>query len=500
MTIKTRLFISAAACLVIVVGIGLVLVTDSNNLEVTLNRLENSSRIVRSAFDLTILTDDYLNHREERPFQQWKIKHRELGALLQGDAAQDSATRGILRQLSQDHQGVLSAFLELVSLQEEVNPVESQVRILKEQEQKLTSLLSLKLQSMVASASELQKASESRLVYEEKLTNTLITFFVVLVALIVVGNVILMNKVVIKPLAKLAESANSIGLGNLDHVADVTGPGEVGHLADEFNRMTANLKKSYSRLEGEIGHRQQAEKALAKQAELLARSNRDLEQFAYVASHDLQEPLRNVTNCVQLLEKRYKREPGLDTANLADYAVESCARMKDLIDDLLQFSRVETRGNPLKSIECEQALARALAALRFAIAESGAVITHDRLPILNADPAQLSQLFQNLIANGIKFRGKEPPRLHVSAEKIDHEWLFAVQDNGIGIDPQYEDRIFVIFQRLHGKAEYPGTGIGLAVAKKIVERHGGRIWVQPNCDSGSTFCFTIPTGENENGH
>jgi light-regulated signal transduction histidine kinase (bacteriophytochrome) len=283
-------------------------------------------------------------------------------------------------------------------------------------------------------------------------------------------------------------------------VVDIRGRGELQHLADAFNRMTANLKKSYDALEAEISQRKQAEQALAKQAQALARSNRELEQFAYVASHDLQEPLRNVTNCVQLLEKRYRNQPGSDAVKWTNYAVESCARMKKLIDDLLEFSRVGIRGNPSELTDCEEALKRALSSLRSAIKENDAVITYGPLPTLNADATQLSQLFQNLIANGIKFRGKEPPRLHISAEKNDGEWLFAVQDNGIGIDPQYKDRIFVIFQRLHLKSEYPGTGIGLAVAKKIVERHGGRIWVQPNGDCGSTFRFTIPTGESKNGH
>lgn len=226
--------------------------------------------------------------------------------------------------------------------------------------------------------------------------------------------------------------------------------------------------------------------------EELIRSNQDLQQFAYVASHDLQEPLRNVVNCLEMLEKKHKSQLDVNAQEYISYAVEGATRMKALIQDLLEYSRVGTRGRRLQTTDCEQILKRAVNNLQPAISEAGASVTHDRLPIVVADEAQLLQVFQNLIANAIKFRGDKPPHVHVSAIKSNNEWIFSVKDNGIGIESEYLERIFVIFQRLHKRARYDGTGIGLAIAKKVVERHRGGMWVESEVGVGSTFHFTLP--------
>lgn len=242
----------------------------------------------------------------------------------------------------------------------------------------------------------------------------------------------------------------------------------------------------------DITDRKQAEEQLKVTMTELERSNSELQQFAYVASHDLQEPLRMVTSYVQLLEKRYKGKLDEDADEFIAFAVDGSKRMKILIDDLLEFSRVESHGKPFELTDLKSALDDALANLQAAVKESDAVVTPYHLPSVHADASQLAQLFQNLIGNAIKFRGTKPPRVRVSAEEEGREWHLSVKDNGIGIDPEYKDRIFVIFQRLHGKKEFPGTGIGLAVCKRIVERHGGRIWVEGKPGKGSTFHFTLP--------
>ena len=243
----------------------------------------------------------------------------------------------------------------------------------------------------------------------------------------------------------------------------------------------------------DISELKRATETLKEYSAELARSNADLQQFAYVASHDLQEPLRMVASFTQLLAKRYQGKLGSDADEFIGYAVDGARRMQTLISDLLAYSRVGSRGKEFASIQCENVLQEVLANLQTAIEETSAVVTHDALPTVWADSSQLAQVFQNVIGNALKFHGPELPRVHVSAERDGGDWRFAVRDNGVGIDPQYAERIFVIFQRLHPARDYPGTGMGLAIAKKIVERHGGRIWVESEPGKGSTFCFTIPT-------
>jgi PAS domain S-box-containing protein len=224
----------------------------------------------------------------------------------------------------------------------------------------------------------------------------------------------------------------------------------------------------------------------------LARSNAELEQFAYVASHDLQEPLRMVGSFTQLLAKRYQGKLDADADDFIGYVVEGAVRMQQLISDLLAYSRVGRSGKEFAATDCSTLLAAVRANLRRAIEESGAEVIVDSLPTVWAEKTQLLQLFQNLIGNAIKFHKQdEPPCVHVGASRQGDEWLFWVRDNGIGIESQYTQRIFMVFQRLHHRKEYPGTGIGLAVCKKVVERHGGRIWVQSELGKGSTFYFTL---------
>jgi PAS domain S-box-containing protein len=243
----------------------------------------------------------------------------------------------------------------------------------------------------------------------------------------------------------------------------------------------------------DITERKRSEQNLVKTVGELKRSNDDLQQFAYVASHDLQEPLRMVASFTQLLAKRYKGRLDSEADEFIAYAVDGSNRMQGLIQDLLAYSRAGTNGKALHEISSEKALNDALANLQATIQESGAVVTHDSLPAITTDDAQLILVFQNLVGNAIKYRSAEIPRVHVSATKNGGgEWTFSVRDNGLGIDPQYFERIFVLFQRLHGREEFKGTGIGLTVCKKIVERLGGRIWVESQPQKGSTFYFALP--------
>jgi PAS domain S-box-containing protein len=256
--------------------------------------------------------------------------------------------------------------------------------------------------------------------------------------------------------------------------------------------------RGYRGVGSDITERKRAQAVLRTAYEELARSNAELQQFAYVASHDLQEPLRMMSSYTQLLEKRYGSKLDQDAREFMNFVVDGATRMKQLIEDLLAYSRVGTRGRELRPVSSLVALDKALVNLRGAIEASGASVTHDAPPEVRADETQLVQLLQNLVGNAIKFRKKEEPcRIHVSAEDAGGEWRFSVSDNGMGIEPQYFERIFMVFQRLHTRDEYPGTGIGLAICKKVVDRHGGRIWVESEPGKGSKFFFTLPKVPNE---
>jgi light-regulated signal transduction histidine kinase (bacteriophytochrome) len=233
-------------------------------------------------------------------------------------------------------------------------------------------------------------------------------------------------------------------------------------------------------------------------ASKLERANKELEQFAYIASHDLQEPLRMVRSYVQLLEKEYKGQLGAEADKYIHYAVDGATRMQALINDLLSLSRLDSEAKPLVPTESNAALEDALADLQLTLTDTSTVITKGVLPTVMADGDQLRLVFQNLIANAVKFRRpSEPPRLQVSSERDGADWVFSVKDNGIGIEAKHAERIFRMFQRLHGRSDYPGTGIGLAICKKVVERAGGRIWVDSEAGEGSTFRFTLSAPRSE---
>ena len=241
----------------------------------------------------------------------------------------------------------------------------------------------------------------------------------------------------------------------------------------------------------DITERKLTEDQLGRVLADLERSNKELDQFAYVASHDLQEPLRTISSYTRLLAEHYEDQLDDKARKYIGYALDGADRMQRLINDLLTYSRVGTRGKPPELTDSHSALGEALLNLQAAVEESRAKVTNDDLPTVRVDAPQLVQIFQNLIANAIKFRGESPPLIHLSALDLGIEWVFSIRDNGIGIDPQHKDRLFMIFQRLHTKQEYPGTGIGLALCKRIVERYGGRIWFESEPGKGSTFFFAI---------
>ncbi len=254
---------------------------------------------------------------------------------------------------------------------------------------------------------------------------------------------------------------------------------------------TAAAEQFNDHLQSEVTARKRAEEAFAREVAALQRSNEELEQFARVVAHDLQEPLRVVNTCAQLLAQRSQGKLDAEGERLIGYIVDGTARGQSLIQDILLFSQVESQAHGFTDISSEQVFMDTLHILRVAITESGAEVTHDPLPAVRADASQLRQVFQNLLGNALKFRGATPPRMRVSARCEGPQWRFAVRDNGIGIEPRHATEVFELFRRLHTRDEYPGTGVGLAICKKIIERHGGRLWVESAPGQGSTFFFTL---------
>ena len=341
----------------------------------------------------------------------------------------------------------------------------------------------------------------------------LIIMSVIFLSVVLAG--FILTRYATRPFAILSSVAEKIGQGKLETPVPIRGSQESAALGRAMESMRIELKELYVGLEQkvadrtyelskvnrdmekEISARKQGEEELKQTMAQLSRSNKDLEEMAYVASHDLQEPLRMVSSYTQLLERRYRGKLDADAIEFIGYAVDGAKRMQTLINDLLSYSRVTSKGKPFERTDCSAIFEQAISNLAAAITDSGAVVTQGTLPTLNADASQLASVFQNLMGNGIKFHGGQAPRIHVSAVQQGDEWIFSVSDNGIGIEPEFAERIFVIFQRLHNKAEYPGTGIGLAICKKVVERHGGRIWLESQPGKGTTFYFTMPDQRQE---
>lgn len=338
-----------------------------------------------------------------------------------------------------------------------------------------------------------------------RLLTSLLFVAVITSALIaVLGGVLLwylMRRWVSKPVAHLAAEARVVSDGNLGHGVSTLGPPEFVQLGEDVEAMRERLVAQIAAVEFAGREVAEARGALEEQAMELQRSNRELEQFAYVASHDLQEPLRKVASFCQMLERRYSGQLDERADQYIHFAVDGAKRMQQLINDLLEFSRVGRLSTPQTDVDLMQCLQNGLFNLQAAREESGAEVTWDELPHVLGEAPLLTQLLQNLIGNAIKFRSDQPPKIHIGVRPNGDAWEFWCSDNGIGIEPEYTERVFLIFQRLHAKETYSGTGIGLAMCKKIVEHHGGRIWVDPSPTRapGTTIRFTLPVVRNSDG-
>ncbi|MEO3777065.1 ATP-binding protein [Micromonospora sp. B11E3] len=328
-------------------------------------------------------------------------------------------------------------------------------------------------------------------------TSTLLVVLLIVAALVVVvaGGVLLvsLDRIVVRPLTRLAEEVREVAAGDYQHRITGSGPPELEQLAGDVDAMRQKIAKELAEVREARESIEWVNGQLQRQAEELTRSNRDLEQFAYVASHDLQEPLRKVASFCQLLQRRYAGRLDERADQYIAFAVDGAQRMQRLINDLLAFSRIGRLTSGFTEVDLNRVMGDVAGQTESARQYADAELTWGELPVIRGEEPLLTNLLANLVSNSVKFRRPDvPPRVHVSARLVGDEWEVSCRDNGIGIEPEFADKIFVIFQRLHSKDAYPGTGIGLAIAKKIVEYHGGRVWVDTDTTEGTTIRFTLP--------
>lgn len=511
MRLRTQILIEAVAFILLAVVFGGLVIAVSFMTRSAIADANKADRLQRDFFELSILRSDFLLYRGSRALQQWTSKQQsvqdQLKTLKMNGGVENSGL-AYLRRAMTDIKQVAGRLLTLPSVSEPGLNVTDSTAL----ERYYVSVLLERNAQIISVIDDIGQSASNRVSRLQDTTTTLVGVFIAFAAGLVLAFAWTVTRSVLRPVAELEAGVRRIGSGDLTYRVPEQRKDEIGKLSASFNTMAEDLTQSYQDLTDEIVTRKKAEADLREHRDRLeemieertselrevmsdlSRSNAELEQFAYVASHDLQEPLRMVASYTQLLKKKYEGQLDNDADEFIEYAVDGATRMQALINDLLAYSRVGSRGREFEPVDMNTAYDDATANLKTLIQEKDALVTTGDLPTVSADRSQMLQLLQNLIANAIKFTSRERPRVEVEAVKQDGEWRFSVADNGIGIEPQYAERIFRIFQRLHGVGEYKGTGIGLALCKRIVERHGGRIWVEsdPAARPGSTFYFTIP--------
>ena len=468
-----------------------------NRMNVATERIRLSNEVVQGVFEQNLITSDYLLHPGDRARTQQSHGHVSLSTILNKAEEKFRSSKGRvnLDRLRNDHNSTQAVLAELPVNCEGNHRCDADVISHELVDRMTLHLLSIS-HSMATDAHQLAEVGLAEVSSTKRSAALSVAGFLLVIVVLIGLTMFAIIRRVLWPISQLQKESEIIGAGNLEYRTGINSSDEIGALSRAFDQMKERLKAttvSRDILAKEVEQRQRAEQDLANQAQELARSNQELEQFAHIASHDLQEPLRMVSSYTQLLERRYKDKLDSDANEFIGYAVDGARRMQTQIKDLLSYSRVTTQANEIEATDCSDIFEKAVANLTAAIDESGAVVTRDTLPVaVPADASQLLSVFQNLIGNSIKYHSDQPPCIHVSAEETGPEWKFSFKDNGIGIDSEFTERIFQLFQRLHNKTHYAGTGIGLAVCKKVIERHRGRIWVESEPRKGSTFYFTLP--------
>ena len=491
--VKVRLVLAAAVLLASVVAV--VLVGTFGELHHDIARVQHMDAVVKGAFELRTLTDEYLADALPRAEWQWLERHRGLGYLLTDAVARGDAQHALLDRIRRNHAYLGRVFADAQALVRGNDSGDPAAQAW--QRKRLVTRMNVGLLGMIAESDRLFGELYTELKDHQRVTVYVVAASTLVMVCLLLATAEMISRSAVRPLAALQHSTEAVGGGDLSYRVGLNTQDEVGDLSRAFDRMTERLEQttaSRDDLAHQVAERKKAEARLTQALTTLERSNQALAQFAYVASHDLQEPLRKIRAFGGMLEDECGDQLGVDGHDYMARMLNAAKRMQQLIGDLLALSRITTRGKPFAPVAMGQVLADVLSDLETRIEETGGQVDVSELPTIDADETQMRQLFQNLLGNALKFnREGVPPRIKVrAAEAVDGSCRVEVADNGIGFDEKYTDRIFGVFQRLHSRSEYEGSGIGLSVCRKIVERHGGVLDVRSTPGEGTVFAVTLP--------
>jgi signal transduction histidine kinase len=486
MKIKYKLNVIIYSIIFLIAALIIIVVIFINNINWFHEKTLLLENIIEQKALFDSVTYEYFLFQNERALYQWRNQWEEIKLLY--EALQKIDNNNIIATLIKFHNDQ-KVYFEKIIKNNDIDKNDSSTKMMKNM-----SILNAQSTSSILN----NYFKENSIKKWDLILNSYILLILIILplSLIVIFVVLILNKSISKSLMMLKQGISIIKNGNLKYVINLLEKDEMQDLAENFNNMTKNLltvMANRNDLENEVKKRKLAENELNQTLLNLERSNKELEQFAYVASHDLQEPLRMVSSYTQLLAKRYKDKLDKDADDFINFAVEGAVRMQGLINSLFEYSRVTTKGAPFTKIECNKLLNDILKYMENIIKENKAEIIFTDLPTIFGDEIQIFRIFQNLIQNAVKFKNDDDiPRIYISAKKENDNYIFSIKDNGIGIDKEYFDMIFVIFKRLHSRDKYQGSGMGLSITKRIIERHGGTIWLESEPGIGTVFYFTIP--------
>lgn len=480
MQIKTKLLINAGLPLILVMTIGLMLFFANRRINEARDRARIASDITNEVLEMNLFIQRYLRFHEERPRIQIQVVNDSLERSLESFTAKSPEEQELINTIRRNKQALGVLLSELMKTHGEM--FKGQTEDSRLFEERVIGQIVARTWEIISGAFQLADTMDKRIRAIQDKRNFSIMAMLILVGTGVISGSLLVGKNIIEALTNLKNGTEIIAGGKLDYRVHIESNDEIGQLSHSFNQMGGALQESYAALE---------------------RSNRELQEFAFVASHDLQEPLRKIQSFGERLKTKYEDSLGDEGKDYLERMTGAAKRMQGLIQALLSYSRVTTKAEPFSSVDLNRIAQEVLADLETTMEATGGRVKVSDLPTLEADPNQMRQLFQNLLSNALKFHGEEKPLIKISGQRMRQpqvsHYMILVEDNGIGFDEKYLDRIFNPFQRLHGRGTYEGTGIGLAICRKIAERHGGNITARSTPGKGSTFIITLPAEQPRKG-